>query len=305
MDRTWPEDWEARKRGDDCPFCGQGRVEADEFGVRFFSGRVSDAYLQRKAPAPGYAIVVFRGRHVADPTGFTLAEMTAFWTEVQSVARVIDRVFSPCHLNYQLLGNAVPHVHVHLVPRYLDDPAPERPLPFELKPVPADEFARQLEALQAADLSGPVIFPNNHHGLTADVFVIREGRFLVLTRAGGLGEGVEYIPGGIVDPGEDPFDAAVRETKEETGLDVRDAALLRVWAYPSGEGWETVHATYVGYSDAGDVVITPEHTAHRWVTPDEHIDRWCREEFEETFPQFATFFQQVRRNCELVRQYLG
>jgi diadenosine tetraphosphate (Ap4A) HIT family hydrolase len=29
-------------------------------------------------------------------------------------------------------GNAVPHVHTHIVPRYPDDPAPRRPLPDEV-----------------------------------------------------------------------------------------------------------------------------------------------------------------------------
>jgi diadenosine tetraphosphate (Ap4A) HIT family hydrolase len=30
---------------------------------------------------------------------------------------MIERVFAPCHMNYQLLGNIVPHLHVHLVTR--------------------------------------------------------------------------------------------------------------------------------------------------------------------------------------------
>jgi diadenosine tetraphosphate (Ap4A) HIT family hydrolase len=43
-------------------------------------------------------------------------------------------------MNYQLLGNLVPHLHVHVVPRYLDDPAPGKPMPWEPKPVPQAEF---------------------------------------------------------------------------------------------------------------------------------------------------------------------
>ena len=31
-------------------------------------------------------------------------------------------------MNYQLLGNCVPHLHAHIVPRPLLDPAPHRPL---------------------------------------------------------------------------------------------------------------------------------------------------------------------------------
>jgi diadenosine tetraphosphate (Ap4A) HIT family hydrolase len=56
-------------------------------------------------------------------------------------------VFAPCHMNYQLLGNSVPHLHVHLVPRYLDDIAPGKPLPWEPKPVAETEYDRQVRLL--------------------------------------------------------------------------------------------------------------------------------------------------------------
>lgn len=65
-----------------------------------------------------------------------------------NVARMIERVFSPCHMNYMLLGNIVPHLHVHVVPRYPDDTAPERPLPWTPSEVSADEYAKQIEQLR-------------------------------------------------------------------------------------------------------------------------------------------------------------
>lgn len=302
MTRTWPEDWEARKRGENCPFCEQGRIDSNEYGVRYFAGRVSDAYLQRHAPARGYSIVVFRGRHVAEPTDMTQAELVAFWTEVRGVARIIEKVFEPCQLNYQLLGNAVPHVHVHIVPRYLDDPSPERPLAFEVERVPDDEIDVQVDALVAA--RSP-LFPTTHFGLCGDMFVIRNGRFLVLTRGQGIGEGVDYIPGGLVEPGEDPMAAAIRETREECGLDVRDVVPLRTWSYPVPEGWETTHVTFVGYSDDGEIVLTPEHTAHRWLTPDEYVEQVEAARHHERYPHFEEWFRQVHRNCELIGAFLS
>jgi 8-oxo-dGTP pyrophosphatase MutT (NUDIX family) len=146
--------------------------------------------------------------------------------------------------------------------------------------------------------------PPHHAGLTAEVFVLRGDRILTLVRGAGLGEGFSYVPGGIVEPGEDPLDAAVRETKEESGLDVRDARILRVWAYPTADGWETVHATYVAWSDEGDVVLSHEHTGFEWTTIDAYIARWCNEELEAAVPDFAVFLRNVRRNCELVRAHL-
>jgi diadenosine tetraphosphate (Ap4A) HIT family hydrolase len=144
MTRTWPEDWDARKRGEGCWFC------SGQLGQPFYAGSVGDAHLERHAVAPGHAIVVFRGRHVADFTSLTPEDVASYWRDVHAVARMIEQVFAPCHMNYQLLGNMVPHLHVHLVPRYLDDAAPGRPLPFEPKPVDPAEFDRQIQRLTEA-----------------------------------------------------------------------------------------------------------------------------------------------------------
>jgi diadenosine tetraphosphate (Ap4A) HIT family hydrolase len=145
MTRTWSEDWESRKRGDSCPFC------AELSGRSFYSGRTSEALLERRAIAVGHTAVVFRGRHVADLGDLTPEELADYWRDVQHVGRAINRAFAPCHVNYLLLGNLVPHLHVHVVPRYLDDPAPGMPLPWALSPVPEDVFDRHFGQLR--DLS--------------------------------------------------------------------------------------------------------------------------------------------------------
>jgi diadenosine tetraphosphate (Ap4A) HIT family hydrolase len=142
--RTWPDDWESRKRGDSCHFC------ADQSARSFHSGRASEAILERNAIANGHAAVVFRDRHVADFTRLSANELADYWRDIQDVARIIERVFQPCHMNYMLLGNIVPHLHVHVVPRYLDDPAPERPLPWNTSPVPDPIFNEQFARLKGA-----------------------------------------------------------------------------------------------------------------------------------------------------------
>jgi len=147
MTRTWPDDWEARKQGDACFFC-------EDLSVRsFHSGRASEAILERNAIATGHVAVVFRGRHVADFTSLSPGELSDYAQDIQAVALAIERVFRPCHVNYMLLGNIVPHLHVHVVPRYLDDPAPERPLPWVPVPVPDEVFAEQFERLKEAATS--------------------------------------------------------------------------------------------------------------------------------------------------------
>jgi len=144
MTRTWPQDWESRKQGVGCPFC------TDLSGRSFHSGRVSEAILERHAIADGHVAVVFRRRHVAAMTDLAPEELADYWADIQDVGRGVERVFKPCHLNYQLLGNIVPHLHVHIVPRYLDDSAPEQPLPWNPTPVPEELFAARFRELRDA-----------------------------------------------------------------------------------------------------------------------------------------------------------
>ena len=148
MTRTWPEDWDARKQGVGCPFC------ADLASRSFHTGRISEALLERHAIATGHTAVVFRRRHVASLTDLAPDELADYWLDIQDVGRAIERVFKPCHVNYQLLGNMVPHLHVHVVPRYLDDAAPQRPLPFEPSLVAEEVFARRASDLRKAMASG-------------------------------------------------------------------------------------------------------------------------------------------------------
>ena len=142
MKRTWPQDWESRKQGVGCHFC------ADVTGRSFHSGRVSEALLERHAIADGHVAVVFRGRHVAALTDLAPDELTDYWADIQDVGRTIERVFKPCHVNYLLLGNIVPHLHVHIVPRYLDDAAPEQPLPWNASLVPEELFTERFRQLK-------------------------------------------------------------------------------------------------------------------------------------------------------------
>lgn len=153
MVRTWPGDWSEQRAGRGCPKCAEGRPDEDQWGVRFFAGRWADAYLQRQPVQAGTVVVIFRGgRHVADPCDFTNEELAGYWTDVRTTAQAIEHVYEPCQLNYMTFGNAVPHVHTHIVPRYPHDPAPGRPLPdnvFQNAPtLSAEDLATQLTQLR-------------------------------------------------------------------------------------------------------------------------------------------------------------
>jgi len=149
----WPQRFYDLKRGEGCPFCAEGRPDETKHGVRFFAGELTDAYLSRGGVQPGLSHVYFRGRHVVEPTELSAEEAARFFAELLQVGRAIERVFEPVKVNYDILGNSVPHLHVHVIPRYADDPRPEWPFPFptdEPPPLPDAELRAYAERLRAA-----------------------------------------------------------------------------------------------------------------------------------------------------------
>lgn len=149
----WPPRFYERKRGIGCPICVEGRPDENDHGVRFFTGELTDAFLNRRAVQRGFTQVYFRARHVVEPTELTPQESVGFWTELLAVGRLLERVFEPVKLNYQLLGNSVPHLHAHLIPRYTDDPRPEWPFPFpdpDPPPFPDEQLQADAELLKRA-----------------------------------------------------------------------------------------------------------------------------------------------------------
>jgi diadenosine tetraphosphate (Ap4A) HIT family hydrolase len=148
----WPQAFYDLKRGEGCPMCAQGRPDETDYGARFFAGEVADAYLQKANIQRGYSVVIWRGRHVAEPTELSAEEAAQYWLELLEAGRRIERALQPVKLNYDILGNSLPHLHTHVIPRYADDPKPGWPFPHP----PGDRgvqdeasFRADLEALRA------------------------------------------------------------------------------------------------------------------------------------------------------------
>jgi len=51
-----------------------------------------------------------------------------FLKEMSQVAEAVYKAFKPDKLNYELLGNAEPHLHWHICPRYKKDPNYTKPI---------------------------------------------------------------------------------------------------------------------------------------------------------------------------------
>ena len=81
----------------------------------------------RSAPLPGYVCVVAK-RHVVEPFHLEASEGHVFWDMLMNVARGVEACTGAAKMKYEIHGNTVPHLHVHLFPRYPGDPFEGRPI---------------------------------------------------------------------------------------------------------------------------------------------------------------------------------
>lgn len=91
----------------------------------------------------------------------------------------------------------------------------------------------------------------------------QDGRILLTRRAINPGRGLWTFPGGFVDFGETVTDAALRETFEETGLNVDLMGLLNVYSYPGAP----VIIVYRARVSGGTLTCCAENDALEWVAP--------------------------------------
>lgn len=71
----------------------------------------------------GYAVLLLK-RHVREPHQLPDRARRQLSDELMRAGRAVWRCFRPWKLNYACLGNEVPHVHWHVIPRYRRGPAP-------------------------------------------------------------------------------------------------------------------------------------------------------------------------------------
>ena len=92
----------------------------------------------------GYAWLPLR-RHAVELHELTEPEGAAFMRDLRRVSSAIAAATRAVKLNYEIHGNTVPHLHVHIFPRYVGDAFEGGPINPRIVDRPvygAGEFAR-------------------------------------------------------------------------------------------------------------------------------------------------------------------
>jgi len=130
-----------------CPMCTKWGDEPD---LRIVELEQCFVLLNRDQFFPGYTFV-FAKSHVTELFHLDRQTRQNVMEEVSAVASSLYNLFKPAKINYELLGNMVPHMHWHLVPRFTTDPLWPRPIwsdPHEPVTLTPDAYAERIELIK-------------------------------------------------------------------------------------------------------------------------------------------------------------
>ncbi|HEY6726997.1 MAG TPA: HIT family protein [Polyangiaceae bacterium] len=104
-----------------CPFCAADPDETDEWLLVTRLAQ-SKLWLSKNQTYRGHCSLVFLGRHVERLDDLDGSEFQRFVVDLRSSLQAVRHAFAPDHVNVEMLGNVVRHLHAHVIPRYQDDP---------------------------------------------------------------------------------------------------------------------------------------------------------------------------------------
>jgi predicted house-cleaning noncanonical NTP pyrophosphatase (MazG superfamily)/diadenosine tetraphosphate (Ap4A) HIT family hydrolase len=148
---TDPEIWAERLTSDGCPFCP---MEPWSAHVELPASWV---LIPDEAGLPGYVLVVSK-RHVIEPYELPLDESAQFWADAMRAAAAVASVVQPVKVNYEIHGNTIPHLHLHIFPRFRGDPFERSQIdPHAVAPTrrSAAEIEDLRRAIAEADTASP------------------------------------------------------------------------------------------------------------------------------------------------------
>lgn len=104
------------KSNKECFYC-EKNSELQKKMIEIKEFEYSTFYLNKDQKYYGRSILAFK-KHKKEIFELTNIERASFFDELSLVALTLNKVVNPDKLNYAIYGDLVPHLHVHIVPKY-------------------------------------------------------------------------------------------------------------------------------------------------------------------------------------------
>lgn len=114
------EAWAGLVDGSTCPICQSVQEQGQPLEM-LLELQASWVTAPLTAALPGYVCLVSK-RHVVEPYQLPAAEQQMWWKDVMVAAKAIIELLASPKMNYEIHGNTIPHLHMHLFPRMESDP---------------------------------------------------------------------------------------------------------------------------------------------------------------------------------------
>ena len=99
-----------------CAYCMQGELAA-KFAYPICKMDSGFLYVFKEQSHPG-RLILAHDKHISEMIELTDEERNLFFADVARAAQALTELYHPDKINYLVLGDLCPHLHIHLVPKY-------------------------------------------------------------------------------------------------------------------------------------------------------------------------------------------
>lgn len=119
--------WILQSKKENCPYCRKDEDPMQSATLKHF--QYSELFAHPQVCLKGTCCLITK-EHYVELFDLDDEVLLGFMKEVQIAGKTLKEVTKAVKINYEIHGNTAPHLHIHLFPRYLDDPFPGQPIDY-------------------------------------------------------------------------------------------------------------------------------------------------------------------------------
>jgi 8-oxo-dGTP diphosphatase len=133
----------------------------------------------------------------------------------------------------------------------------------------------------------------------AKAFIVSDNKLLMMKRR--MNDvhkpGQWDIPGGRLELGENPFDGLMRETQEETGLDIEIVMPIDVRFFERDDNQKIQLTIFICKPKSQDIKLSDEHTEYKWIDLNDSLSEFP-EWFHPTIERYNVYYEPKANNSK-------